>query len=87
MATKVQTTDFSAQKQEAVVVDEVKQDEVKQDAAAKTVTVFVPKAFRFTDDLHQVHEIRAGMQEMLESRVDHWWCKVNGVKRYIPEAQ
>ncbi len=82
---KVQTTDFSASKQE-----EVKQEEVKQEAPVtvkKTVTVFVPKAFRFTDDTHQVHEIRAGMQEMAETNVDHWWCKVNGVKRYVPEAE
>ena len=51
-------------------------------AAPATVTVVVPKNFRFTGEDHVVIDISAGVQEMTPEMANHWWCKANGVTIY-----
>ena len=57
--------------------------EVADETGEEVVTVMVPKNFRFTDDLHRIHEYAAGVIEMPHSHSDHWFVKAQGVKPYV----
>lgn len=46
------------------------------------VDVYVPKAFPFTLDNHQIVEINVGMQPMPRAWADHWFVKAQGVVLY-----
>lgn len=47
-----------------------------------TVDVYVPKAFPFTLDNHQIVEINVGVQPMPKAWASHWFVKAQGVIIY-----
>lgn len=56
-----------------------KPDLDKQLEAEEQVTVYAPKGFTFTrDDRVEMH-IRAGIQDLPKSVVEHWFVKNQGV--------
>ncbi len=44
------------------------------------VEVNVPKAFKLTDDAHEVHEYGVGRQQMLKAHAEHFYAQANGVE-------
>lgn len=47
-----------------------------------TVDVYVPKAFPFTLDNHQIVQIEIGVQPMPRAWAEHWFVKAQGVITY-----
>lgn len=56
-----------------------KPDLDKQLEAEEQVTVHVPRAFTFTRDDRVEMPIRAGIQDLPKSVVEHWFVKSQGV--------
>lgn len=58
---------------------------VAAETGEAVITVMVIKDYTLTDDHHRPFEYKAGVTDMPQSHVDHWFSKTMGVKPYKPK--